>query len=432
MNRFFAAFIKETLLLIRDRAGMIILFLMPTAMVFIFSIVQDSAFTGVLQDPKIQLLLINNDKDTLGKYIEEELVKSGYFSIVRKIDGKDISSSQARDLVASGEYQISVIIPAGASKSIRKMARNRAIKTLSSFGFRFDEPKDTLSILDSIRLTIYLDPAIKRNLKITITSELEKYTTRIETKTALRMFSEEMNKIFPASRPVEMENTDIVLLNQEYAANKEVFIIPTTTQHNVPSWTLFGMFFIVIPLAGSMIRDREEGSIFRIKTMPTPYITLLLAKLTLYMIVCMIQFVLMLMVGLYLVPLIGLPMLDLGAHPGALLVIAFAAAFAAIGFGTLIGTVATTHIQASSFGAVSIIILAALGGIWLPVYLMSETVRQISAISPLNWGMTAFYDVFIRGANIKDILQPSFLLFAFFVGCMIAAHIYYRWKENSR
>jgi ABC-2 type transport system permease protein len=429
MNRFFAAFIKEILLLIRDKAGIIILFLMPVVMVFIFSLVQDVTFTGILREPKIPLLMINNDKDSLGKYIEEELIKSGYFNIVYDINGKSFTADEARQLVAKGDYQVSVVIPEGASKSIRKNARTRVIRVLSGFGFHFDDIPDTIYTKDSVQLAIYLDPTIKKNLKTTIVSELEKYATRIETRTALRMFAEEMNKIFPAAKPIPFDNTDIVTLKKEYASNREVFVIPTTTQHNVPGWTLFGMFFIVIPLAGSLIKDREDGSIFRIKTMPTPYSTLLFAKLTLYMIVNMIQFVMMLAVGYYFLPMVGLPVLDLGDHPSALVVIGLAAAFAATGYGTLIGTVANSHVQASSFGAVSIIILAALGGIWLPVYLMSDTVRHISTISPLNWGMSAFYDVFIRGADIKQVLKPSLKLFSFFVACMLAAHLYFKFKE---
>ena len=47
MNKFFASFVKEILLLIRDRAGIISLFVMPIILVFVMTIIEDSALNSI-------------------------------------------------------------------------------------------------------------------------------------------------------------------------------------------------------------------------------------------------------------------------------------------------------------------------------------------------------------------------------------------------
>jgi ABC-2 type transport system permease protein len=48
MNKFFAAFVKEILLLIRDRAGIISLFVMPVILVFVMTIIEDTALNSLV------------------------------------------------------------------------------------------------------------------------------------------------------------------------------------------------------------------------------------------------------------------------------------------------------------------------------------------------------------------------------------------------
>ena len=129
-------------------------------------------------------------------------------------------------------------------------------------------------------------------------------------------------------------------------------------------------------------------------------------------------------------PLMGLPALELGTHPGALIVLSLAVAFSATGYGVLLGTIATSHEQAASFGSVSVIILAAIGGIWVPVYMMPVIMQKISVISPLNWGLDGFYDVFLRGANIQEILPQTLYLMLFFILTMLLAFQYEKLKKS--
>jgi ABC-type multidrug transport system permease subunit len=68
---------------------------------------------------------------------------------------------------------------------------------------------------------------------------------------------------------------------------------------------------------------------------------------------------------------------------------------------------------------VLVVILAILGGIFVPDYMMPDLISKISFISPLRWGTDAFFSIFARKAGL-DMVLPQFLsLIVFFVISLI-------------
>ena len=76
------------------------------------------------------------------------------------------------------------------------------------------------------------------------------------------------------------------------------------------------------------------------------------------------------------------------------------------------------------------IILAAIGGVWVPVFVMPKFMQLISNLSPMNWGLNGFYDVFLRNASFMEILPEISLLFLFFIITTIIS-ILYNEKKNA-
>jgi ABC-2 type transport system permease protein len=132
----------------------------------------------------------------------------------------------------------------------------------------------------------------------------------------------------------------------------------------------------------------------------------------------------MLIAGLFFMPIIGLPTLVLGTNYFPMLAVALFSALAATGYGVAVGTIASSQEQATTFGAISVIILAALGGIWVPVFAMPATMQFISKFSPLNWGLTAFYDIFLRNSGFSTIFSQIIKLFSFFIFTMSVGYFY--------
>jgi len=154
----------------------------------------------------------------------------------------------------------------------------------------------------------------------------------------------------------------------------------------------------------------------------------LLGKVIAYVLICLVQFGIILLIGTHLMPLLGAPVLEMGAAPGAIAAVVIVAALAACGYGILLGTVARTYEQASMFGAVSVVIAAAVGGIMVPVYVMPEMMRRISDYSPLAWGLNALTDIFAREGTLQTVQNEMFYLLAFAVGTMLLAWGWFVYK----
>ena len=63
---------KDFLLLIRDKAGLILLFVMPMALVLIMTSMQDGVMSAD-KNTDISLLVLNEDCDSIGNTMEKEL-----------------------------------------------------------------------------------------------------------------------------------------------------------------------------------------------------------------------------------------------------------------------------------------------------------------------------------------------------------------------
>ena len=419
MKKLLYCIYKEYKVLVRDKAALAVMFLMPMALVFIVTIIQDSTFKSV-NETSVPLLFVDKDKDSLSFKLENALVQTHFFEVVKK----DISEEETKTLVAEGKYLIGIIVPQNTSQQLREKAKTRISKL-----FPQEDGATKTSDINPIQLKVFFDPITKQSFKVSISGAIDRIVSAIEMQSMISALGEELKDISPESKAASIDNKPLVETVQAYAGKNETAIVPNSVQHNVPAWTMFAMFFICIPLAGNIIKEREDGSAFRLLTMPGSYLNVLLGKISLYLAVNLIQFLLMLLVGIYILPMLGLPKLDIGHNYMTLFSIALSSGLAATGYGLLIGTVSNSQDQASLFGAVSVVILAALGGVWVPTFVMPELMRNISSISPLNWGLEAFYGVFLRGLSFGGIAIQILKLIIFFIACVGASFYYQTYKR---
>lgn len=421
MRKLLASTYKEFLLLIRDIGGIAILFVMPLVLIITITLIQDSTFKTVT-DAKIPILVVNNDTGSVSKVILKGLHDSGSFEILKKP-----TENEARELVFKGAYQLAIIIPENLSSSLNQKIAQNVDGIIAKFGL--EEPDNSIKKqkIEGKQVTLYFDPATQMTFKSSVKNGIDKMISKIETQSIYKAFQEQITdnpdeKIF--------ETDTFITFKEVLPTENDKEIIPNSVQHNVPAWTLFAIFFIIVPLSINIVKEKSQGTFVRLRTNPVSYATILGGKTLIYLVVCLIQFVLMLLVGIYVFPAIGLPTLDVSGRLPLLFVVATFAGLAAIGLGLLLGTIAKTQEQSAPFGATFVVILAALGGVWVPVFVMPKIMQNLSHISPMNWGLNGFYDVFLRNGSFSDILPEISLLFIFFIATTFLAIIYNE-KKNA-
>jgi len=421
MHKLLASTYKEFLLLIRDIGGIAILFIMPLVLIVTITLIQDSTFKSV-NESKISILLVNNDKGEVSDILIDGLQNSSSFEVVQK--GKE---SVVKELVFKGDYQLAIVIPENLSSDLTKKVTQNVEGILAKFGLEESEDEVVKDIIAKKEVRLYFDPATQAAFKNSVKNGIDKMISKIETQSIYKAFQEQVSD----------DESEVIFDTESFISFKEIMpklddeeVLPNSVQHNVPAWTLFAIFFIIVPLSINIVKEKSQGTFVRLRTNPVFYATVLGGKTIVYLLVCLIQFVLMLLIAVYLFPVLGLPILDVSNRIGLLFVVTIFAGLAAIGLGLLLGTIAKTQEQSAPFGATFVVILAAMGGVWVPVFIMPKMMQVLSNISPMNWGLNAYYDVFLRNANFMEIVPEISALFIFFIITTVISIIYNE-KKNA-
>lgn len=423
--KLYMSVVKEILLLKRDLGGVIILFIMPLVLIITVTLIQDNTFKKV-SDAKIPILLVDNDKGKVSESVFENLGKSNAFTVVTQFDGKPLTETEAKEAVFKGKYQLAIVIPENLSTDLQTKIDQNVDKILKNFGLADTLAKKAIGKqITQKEVKLYFDPAVQLSFKNAVMSSIDKMISQIETKSIYAAFQEQLGE-----GDFNFEQKSFISFKEIIPRINNKEIIPNSVQHNVPAWTLFAMFFIVIPLSINIVKEKNQGTFVRLRTNPVPSLVVIAGKTITYLIICMIQFYMMVAVAIFLFPHIGLPALNVNFNLGLMSVVALFCGFAAIGYGILVGTIAKTQEQSAPFGSTSVIILAAIGGVWVPVFAMPKMMQVIAQSSPMNWGLEAFYDVILRNGGIADVLPEISLLFLFFIITITIALLYDKKKRT--
>ncbi|QOR73419.1 ABC transporter permease [Cruoricaptor ignavus] len=421
LYKIWRAIVKEFQILSRDIGGLIIIFLMPLLLIITITMIQDSSFRN-FDDTKLPIIFIDKDKGEVSQSIRQSISESGSFEILEK--GFDENS--AKKAVFSGKYQMAVILPENLSKNLSDNINFRVESIIDALGYnpiadslaQKNPPPETADI------ELYFDPAANDGFKNGMKTAIDKMIFQVENQKIYTAFEEQLDADGSILRG------DKLISFKEITPNGNAGAKPNSVQHNVPAWSLFAIFLIVIPLSINLVQEKQQGTAIRLKTSPAPYALHLLGKTVAYLFICILQFLMMLAVGKWLFPLLGLQSFEVSGKIFPLMFLTVFAGLAAIGFGILVGTVFKTQEQSAPFGATAVVILAAIGGIWVPVFMMPEIMQGISKFSPMNWGLKGYYDIILRNAGVLEILQHSALLLLFYLVCCGASILYERKKSD--
>ncbi|MEC3877492.1 ABC transporter permease [Chryseobacterium salviniae] len=418
LYKLWRSFIKEILLLKRDIGGIVIIFVMPLLLIVTITLIQDSTFKN-MEGSKIPIIFIDNDRSEISESIKKQLENSKTFELLT-----DFNEKSAEKAVFGGDYQMAIVIPKNLTKDINSNIDSKVQSIVSSFGLETDSSaiKQNTSKAKDIRL--YFDPATNISFKNNVMNAVNKMVFEIENKKIYKAFQDQLGTT------EDLKNSSLIAFKEITPQKENIDVLPNSVQHNVPAWALFAIFFIVVPLSINLVKEKSQGTSVRARISPTPYFIHILGKTCTYLIICVIQFLLMVAVGIYLFPYMDLPQFDVTGKMLPLIIVTIFAGLAAIGFGVLLGTVADTQEQSAPFGATSVVVLAAIGGIWVPVFLMPEFMQVIAKFSPMNWGLNAYYDIILRNSGIGGIAEEIIFLFLFYIA-MVAVALFYERKQNA-
>jgi len=372
---------KELLLVRRDLHSLAVLFLMPLAFILIMSLsLQDSFETEKGHSKKLSVgLVFNSSTDALAP-MGIALTQIDGFNI------KQYPSFQAMSLALESDHLIAgATVPDGLISAI-KMSKN---------------------INKEVRLQLHFSATTPEHLRQLLYSSINRVVVSFQLEQLLLKMTPD-----PLARQKQKERFlgDKLLVKYEWNQQQKK---PSSVQQSVPAWLIFSMFFVVIPIAMTFLVEKQLGTLQRLKTMPVPPTYFLIGKLVPYLVINLVQAILMFLVGIYLIPAIGGTGLVLGQNAGLLIPMTISVSFAAICFALFIATLVKTTEQATTIGGTSNLLLAAIGGIMVPTFVMPDMMQKIAQISPMNWGLEGYLTILLKQGDFISIVPEMAKLIIF-------------------
>lgn len=374
MHRLEASLVKDWRLLIRDWHAVLVLFAMPSAFVLIMSMALQNNFAGH-QGLQLQGHVSQQDHSALAQSYLRELQQHDALSL----------SVQESSVDARGED------------------KDFVVRILPSFAQAYDGTSAS-----STGVEIEFAPTVGMRERLLIQAAAQEAFARFNT----NLLANELG--------FDREYAEQELLKVDFIrATGESPLRPNSVQQNVPAWLIFAMFFIAIPISTTFIQERQQKTLVRLRTLGLPLSLLFAGKLLPYLAINLFQLALMLAIGAWLIPLLGGQALSLDVSLAGLLGIGLCVSFAALGYASLVASVARTVEQATVISGASNILFAALGGIMIPTFVMPPAMQQLSQVSPMAWGLNGFLEILVRGGNLSSVVLPCAVLTTFGLLCFL-------------
>lgn len=366
---------KEFLALSRDVHGLAALFLMPAVFIIIMSLALKDVYSPAIKS--LAYVVDNRDNGQLALTLLTEWEKR---------HGKPLeSSADWQDEVRSGKLGYALVIEKDFSISLAaaQLAGKAQARLVTDPGLdagAFAANKAELLVIAS-----------EMRAQALMAARMAEFSAR----TGGKAFMVDRDTTVTAQGLVDAER---------YASGTR----PTAVQQNVPAWLVFGMFFVVASLANLFLQERQCGALARLASLGVPTSMMIWSKALPYLAINGLQAALMLAVGVWLMPLLGGDALSLaGIHWGAFLLVLLSVSMAAISTALALASMVRTHAQASTLGPIVNILMAAIGGVMVPKFVMPDVMQRLAELSPMNWGLEGMLAVLLRGSGFAGVIQPG-------------------------
>jgi ABC-2 type transport system permease protein len=376
----FKLFKKDLTLFFHDQRSVILTFLLPVILITLFAFAYGSigAFDG--RSEPVKLLVADMDQTRSSK------------EVIYKIDSlKDISvlitdSVKSKELVIKGKYAGALIIYKGFH--------------------------DSLEAGNATPIELVYDRSREMEIGIlqqNLISTLMSFTNESKIKKGIENY---LKDIFPDEED-DMSNDIFVAVRKESESNQTLKWTPIVGIKNdtklgliqaVAGTAILMLLFSVAGVGTSILEEKENGTIKRLLCSPLRSSSILYGKMLFAFFISILQLTAMFIFAWLIFKM------DLSVNIPALILMIIATAFAVSSLGIFLAAIAKTRQQAQNLSTILILIMSAIGGSMIPIFIMPAILQKIALLSVNYWGIQGFYDIFWRTLPLEAILPKILIL----------------------
>ena len=394
--------LKDLQIFFKDRGGVLYLFLLPIVFLILFAGI-GSAMDAGGGDRVIQLPVVNLDPagrkadefmDALRDATQVEVTLYEEAEARELINQKEIDfilfipEDFTTDLNAGQKVYVKLVVhPNAPSLDVNNVERviNRAGRGIMLIDYFSTQ-------LDLFRRMQAMNPRVQRY----ITEE------RIQQQADKQMAQSKDRPLVAV-----LETTPAALMDEEEAQ------IPELGQIAVVGFTVMFVFLAAQNTAQSIFEEKREGTFRRLIISPISKTGLLGGKLLPNFVLTLLQVLFMLLAGILLLPLFGVPPLDLSSDPLGLVLASLVIALCSTSLGIFIAALAKTQGQVGGISNIILWIAALIGGSIVPSFFLPDIVNSIARFVPHYWANQAYFGLILRGGTLVNVWMDLLVLLGF-------------------
>ena len=422
---------KDLRMYFRDRMGLVSSLLVPIAMVTVFGWIMAYAFGGGTGMPKVKVWIVDEDKSQRSQQFEKTLRESSMLDCLPGEGDKPIDRDKLKQMVVDGDAHHGLVIPAGFGAHDASTLPD--IDMLRDPGRQMEDRILQVALVQALFSAADDGAMWKQSLQRWIKSEgasdqeLQQFNTVYDTiESTIRTGIETMMatgtatrpgepstppetdaQAEPASRSASSINLDDMLEVLDNALPiQHIDITPPTRPkrvtyqqaQSISGVTVMMMMFSLTSAGALLLAERERGTLKRLLAMPMQRESILLGKFFYVIVVGLIQMAILMVYGELMFKV------GLFRDPVTLLVLIITWVATAGSFGMAIATLSTSTKQGDGLATIIILVMAALGGCWFPVQMMTLPLPlEIASKSTLTyWAMEGFQGMLWNGLSFTD------------------------------
>lgn len=178
--------------------------------------------------------------------------------------------------------------------------------------------------------------------------------------------------------------------------------------HSSPGMAVyFTLMAVVMSGAGSILRDRENGTLSRLLATPLNKVKIITGRTLGVFLVGITQISFLILVGQFILGV------NWGQDILATMLLSVAFVFSITGFSMALASLCKTPNQLGVMGNMVIIAMSMLGGAYWPVEMLSDQMQFVAKLVPTGWAIGGYTDIILRGMELKDVGLNIVVLLAF-------------------
>ncbi len=394
---------REIQILVRDKAGLAVLFLLPLLLAVVIggpSTFSDTASQTAGEEPALRLAvyLVNQDSGPYGTEVDKAL------SSVKVLDitSKD-SQQEADSLVAQGEKPAAIIIPADFTQQI-DAGEPTSLQVIGD-----PAQEQAAGFVVGIVEKAAAELGIAAEIRYGIHQVLEESAVLEGAPLELQQAAEAQTMGVIWTQVQQLRQNPVIAVHSESLKRTETGVEPGPMDWYIMAFAVMFAFFLLPTMGESILREREQGSLRRLMAAPMPRAAIIAGLILAYTLLVFLQVIFLFGVGKLAFNI------SLGPSLLGLFLITLVTALASASLGLLVGAVAKSSEQAGSLGMILGFALSVVGGFPLPWFRIGGLMAAIANLVPHSHSLQAYAGIMTDGYTLAQVSPHILALLGFAV-----------------